>query len=117
METAPTGELEGDVGGDAAIVEGLVPPTHLAEEQEELVLLEEEQENSAGVEPTLVLKGGVPRVVRARWELLAGKSVPRVHRSHRCGGGSKIDDGGDDGSAWRQFDPGGCGGLRRRAGG
>ena len=71
------------------------------------MLLEEEQENSAGVEPTLVLKGGVPRVVCARWELLAGKSVLWVHRSHRCGGGGKIDGGDDDGSAWRQFDPGG----------
>ena len=101
METASTGEPEGGIGGDTAIVEGLVLPTHLAVEQEELVLMEEE--HSEGVEPTLVLRG----VVRARWELLAGKSVLRVHRSHRCGGGSKIDDGGDDGSAWRQFDPGG----------
>ena len=76
--------------------EGLVPPKHLAEEQETLALLEEEQENSAGVEPTVVLKGGVPRVVRARWELLAGTSVLWARRSHRCGGGGKIDGGGDE---------------------
>eukprot|EP01048_Picozoa_sp_COSAG05_P020129 COSAG05_NODE_3339_length_2141_cov_5.190500_6_plen_104_part_00 len=103
METAPTGEPEGSIGGDTAIVEGLVLPTHLAVEQEELVLMEEEQEHSARVEPTLVLRG----VVRARWELLAGKSVLWVYQSFRCGGGGKTDGGGDDGSAWRQFDPGG----------
>ena len=104
MEVASARELQGSNGGEEVLVVGLVQPV---EEQEALVLVAEEQENSAGVEPTVVLKGGVPRVVRARWELLAGTSVLWARRSHRCGGGGKIDGGGDDGSAWRQFDPGG----------
>ena len=103
MEVASAGELEGDAGGEEALVMGRVPPV---EEQEALVLMAEEQENSAGMEPAVMLKG-VSHVVRARWELPTWTRMLRVRRRHRCGGGGKLDGGGDDGRAWRQFDPGG----------
>ena len=51
----------------------------------------EGQEGSASVVPTEMLKGSV----------LLGR------QRHRHEGGGGLDGGGDDGRAWRQFDPGG----------